>query len=267
MAPSRPPDATIRLSGSDTTFILDEAIEPQHTLKIAVFDEASSKDFPVRPHEPNARRRGGHASTDAMAHTVRASAAQSSAMDHRLRVRRAQPPSARPRARARHQVPVVSHDRRRRLRTDTTRGPPWELWFLEGFQGTKVLAVLKMNHAMADGGTISELLEMLTSPEPGEPIVVPPVPRLASAVSRGDALRDGVRELWQEYRHELPRRLRAIRKAHVEARKGKPTTRLPSKVGAQAPVARPADSCPILLVGFDTFRRREADREVGFRDD
>ena len=110
-------------------------------------------------------------------------------------------------------------------------GPPWELWFLEGFQGTKVVAVLKMNHAMADGGTISELLEMLTSPEPGEPIVVPPVPRLASAVSRGDALRDGVRELWQEYRHELPRRLRAIRKAHVEARKGKPTTRLPSKVG------------------------------------
>ena len=44
MAPSRPPDATIRLSGSDTTFILDEAIEPQDTLKIAVFDEASSKD-------------------------------------------------------------------------------------------------------------------------------------------------------------------------------------------------------------------------------
>ncbi len=39
------PDSTIRLSGSDATFVLDEPIEPQHTLKIAVFDEQSSKAF------------------------------------------------------------------------------------------------------------------------------------------------------------------------------------------------------------------------------
>jgi Wax ester synthase/diacylglycerol acyltransferase catalytic domain len=34
-----------RLSGSDTTFFLDEPVEPQHTLKVAIFDEASSRTF------------------------------------------------------------------------------------------------------------------------------------------------------------------------------------------------------------------------------
>ena len=43
MGSNRPPEAAIRLSGSDTMFILDEPVEPQHTLKIAVFDEASSE--------------------------------------------------------------------------------------------------------------------------------------------------------------------------------------------------------------------------------
>ena len=41
----RPSETTIRLSGSDATFVLDEAVEPQHTLKIAVFDEPSSLAF------------------------------------------------------------------------------------------------------------------------------------------------------------------------------------------------------------------------------
>jgi hypothetical protein len=45
MGSERLPDATFMLSGSDTTFILDEPVEPQHTLKIAVFDEASSENF------------------------------------------------------------------------------------------------------------------------------------------------------------------------------------------------------------------------------
>ena len=50
-------------------------------------------------------------------------------------------------------------------------------------------------------------------------------------MSRGDALRDGARELWQEYRRELPRRLRAIRQAHAKARKSPPVTPLPSVLG------------------------------------
>ncbi len=49
--------------------------------------------------------------------------------------------------------------------------PPWQLWFLEGFQGTKVVGVLKLNHAMADGGTCAELLDVLSRPEPNAPPV------------------------------------------------------------------------------------------------
>ena len=37
----------IRLSGYDTWFVVDEPVEPQHTLKIAVFDEESSRAFDV----------------------------------------------------------------------------------------------------------------------------------------------------------------------------------------------------------------------------
>ena len=38
-------DAAFWLSGSDSTFILDEPVEPQHTLKVAVFDAESSRTF------------------------------------------------------------------------------------------------------------------------------------------------------------------------------------------------------------------------------
>ena len=97
--------------------------------------------------------------------------------------------------------------------------PPWELWFLEGFEGSKVVAVLKMNHAMADGGTFARLARVADEHRAGRGPVAPAIPRPASALSRGDALRDGARELWQEYRRELPQRLRAIRQAHAKTRK------------------------------------------------
>ena len=45
MTSNRSADAAIRLSGSDTTFVIDVPTEPQHTLKIAIFDEASSRVF------------------------------------------------------------------------------------------------------------------------------------------------------------------------------------------------------------------------------
>jgi len=44
--------------------------------------------------------------------------------------------------------------------------PPWQLWMVEGFEGAKVVGVLKLNHAMADGGTCAELLDLLARPEP-----------------------------------------------------------------------------------------------------
>lgn len=63
--------------------------------------------------------------------------------------------------------------------------PPWELWFIEGYQGGKVVAALKMNHALADGGRLVELLDLLTRPDPGAaPSAVPvPHPRRRSPAS------------------------------------------------------------------------------------
>ena len=231
MAPGRPPDATIRLSGSDTTFVIDVPTEPQHTLKIAVFDEASSRDFQFD--------RIGEALAGAVAVLPQMQWRVQSvplglnrpvwitdpAFDVRNHLRHARLPEPGTKKQLCQMIGEVATEPIQPGR------PPWELWFLEGYEGTKVVGVLKMNHAMADGGTFAELLELLTSSEPGMAPIAPAIPQPVTALSRGDALRDGARELWQEYRRELPRRLRAIRQAHAKARKSPPVTPLPSVLG------------------------------------
>jgi len=232
MASGRTSDAALRLSGSDTTFVIDAPTEPQHTLKIAVFDEASSKELQFER------------TTEALAGAVtvlpqmqwrvqsvplglnRPVWITDPAFDVRNHLRHARLPEPGTKTQLCHMIGEVATD------PIAPGRPPWELWFLEGFEGTKVVAVLKMNHAMADGGTFAELLDLLTSPEPGVAPTAPPIPRPVTALSRGDALRDGARELWQEYRRELPRRLRAIRQARKKARKSTPAIGLPSVLGA-----------------------------------
>lgn len=233
MGSNRPPDAPIRLSGSDTTFILDEPVEPQHTLKIAVFDEASSKDFQFE--------RIGEAVAGAVAVLPQMQWRVQSVplglgrpvwitdptFDVRNHLRYACLPEPGTKTQLCHMIGEVAS------KPVPPGRPPWELWLLEGFEGTKVVGVLKMNHAMADGGTFAELLDLLSRPEPGPPPIAPPVPRPATALSRGDALRDGTRELWQEYRRELPRRVRAMQRAHARARKSTPVPRSPSMLRDQ----------------------------------
>ena len=91
-----------------------------------------------------------------------------------------------------------------------------------------MVAVLKMNHAMADGGRFAELLDLLSRPGPGASPIAPPIPRPATALRRRDALRDGTRLLWHELRHELPRRVRAMRRVSAQARTSTPVPRPPS---------------------------------------
>jgi WS/DGAT/MGAT family acyltransferase len=231
MGSNQPPDATIRLSASDTTFILDDPVEPQHTLKIAVFDEASSKDFQFeRISEALA---GAVAVLPQMQWRVqfvplglnRPVWITDPAFDVRNHLRHARLPEPGNKTQLCHMIGEVATE------PIPPGRPPWELWFLEGFEGSKVVGVLKMNHAMADGGTFAELLDLMSRPEPGAPHIAPPVPRPVAALSRGDALRDGTRELWHELRRELPRRMRAMRQAHAKARKSGPVTRLPSRLG------------------------------------
>ncbi len=231
MASNRPSDAAIRLSGSDTTFVIDVPTEPQHTLKIAIFDEASSKVFQFeRISEALAKAVAVLPQMQWRVQSVplrlnRPVWITDPTFDVRNHLRHARLPEPGTQRQLCQMIGEVAAE------AMPPAQPPWELWFLEGFEGSKVVAVLKMNHAMADGGTFALLLELLTSTEPGAAPVALAIPRPASALSRGDVLRDGARELWQEYRRELPKRLHAIRQAHAKTRTSPPLPPLPPVLG------------------------------------
>jgi len=227
------PDLTIRLSGSDATFVLDERVEPQHTLKIAVFDEPSSKAF--RFERVSEALNAAVAMLPQMRWGVQFVPlglgqpvwVTDSAFDVRNHLRHARLPDPGTKSQLCKRIGEVASE------PVPPGRPPWELWFLEGFEGSKVVAVLKMNHALCDGGTFADLLDLMTRPEPNSPPIVPPIPRAAVRVSSGAALRDGIRDLWQGVRHELPGRTQTVLRAYTRDRKTL-AQRPPSRFGAPA---------------------------------
>ncbi|HME79532.1 MAG TPA: wax ester/triacylglycerol synthase family O-acyltransferase [Mycobacterium sp.] len=229
---SQSSDDTVRLSGYDTMFVLDDRIEPQHTLKIAVFDEASSKDFQFERIGDALQR--AVAVLPQMKWRVqpvplglnRPVWVVDSEFDVRNHLRHVRLPHPGTKTQLCHMIGELAAER---IPPDR---PPWQLWFLEGFQGTKVVGVLKLNHAMADGGTCAELLDVLSRPEPNAPPVAVPVPHPAAASSRSDVLRDGARDLWHEVGREVPRMARAMRQARPKGRKSGSLKRQPSRLGA-----------------------------------
>ncbi len=233
MALDQQPTATIRLSGSDATFVLDEPYEPQHTLKIAIFDEQSGESFDL------GRIREALGRAVAVLPQMRWKAqfvplglnhpawVTDPEYDVRNHVRHARLPGPGSKSQLCAKIGDLAGE------PVPADQPPWELWFLEGFEGNKVVAVLKMNHALADGGTFADLLEMITRPQPDLPPVVPLIPRAAGPASRDAALREGVRDLWTVVRRELPPRTRTFLRAYTRDKKelaGGP----PSRFGAPA---------------------------------
>jgi len=225
--------AVIRLSGSDATFVLDERFEPQHTLKIAVFDEQSSKAFrferisealsravtvlPQMQWKPQFVPLGlGHPAwiTDP-------------AFNVRNHLRHARLPDPGTKSQLCTKIGEVASE------PVPAGQPPWELWFLEGFEGNKVVAVLKMSHALADGGTFADLLDIMTRPEPDLPPLAPLIPRAAAPVSSVAALRYGTRDLWNAVRHELPPRTWTFLRSYTRDKKTL-AERPPSRFGAPA---------------------------------
>jgi len=229
----RSPETILTLSGSDTTFILDEPVEPQHTLKIAIFDEASSQDFDIERMK------------ETLAKTV------TLLPQMQWRVRSVPFGLGRPVWITDPEFNVRNHIRHARLPEPGSKTqlcqmisevasdpvppgrPPWELWFFEGYEGCKVVAVLKMSHALADGGRFVELLDYLTYPGPDTPTVAPPIPRPPESLSGADALRAGARELWQQLHGEVPRRLRLMWQGHKTTTRGAPVPRSPSMLRSQ----------------------------------
>jgi WS/DGAT/MGAT family acyltransferase len=258
MVVDRRSESTIRLSGSDATFVLDEAVEPQHTLKIAVFDEQSSITFDFdrvadaldRAVEilPQMRWRAQFVPLG-LGHPVWVPDPGYHVRNHLRRARLPEPGGK----------PELCTKIAEVASQPVPAGrPPWELWFLEGFEGDRVVAVLKMNHALADGGTFADLLDLVTRPEPGAPPIVPSIPRATAPPSRAAALRDGAGDLLRAVRHELPRRTRAVLLAYTRNQK---TTaqRPPSRFGAPALPWRgpltPARSFSWVSVPLDEVRQ------------
>ena len=233
MVVDRPSETTIRLSGSDATFVLDEAVEPQHTLKIAVFDEKSSLAFDFeRVAEALGRaveilpqmQWRAHFVPLGLGHPVWIPDPGYHVRNHLRRARLPEPGGKPDLCKKIGEVASqpVPADR-----------PPWELWFLEGFEGDRVVAVLKMNHALADGGTFADLLDLVTRPGPGAPPVTLAIPGAATPASRRAAMQEGTHDLWQAVRHELPRRTLAVLRAYTRD-KQQTAQRPPSRFGAPA---------------------------------
>ncbi|HTY29471.1 MAG TPA: wax ester/triacylglycerol synthase domain-containing protein [Mycobacterium sp.] len=216
------------LSGSDTTFYLDEPVEPQHTLKVAVFDEQSSRDFDFE--------RAVNAIAGAIdvlpqmqwrLHPVpfglgRPAWVTDPGFDVRNHVYRARVPEPGTKAQLCRTISEITSE------PVPPGRPPWELWFIEGYEGGKVVAALKMNHALADGGRLVELLDLLSHPDPGAPNAVP-VPHAPEAITGVDALTASAAELANQVRHAVPRRLRSM----WQARGGDPAPRTPSLMREQ----------------------------------
>lgn len=229
MTTHRSADPTFTLSGSDTTFFLDEAVEPQHTLKVAILDEESSREFDFgrvtreladavavlpqmqwRP-QPVPLGLGRPAWVTDPGFDIR---------NHVHRTRVAKPGTKAQLCRTISEVTSEPVPPGR---------PPWELWFIEGYDGGRVVAALKMNHALADGGRLVELLDLLSYPDPGVPPATVPIPHAPDGVSAVDALRDSTAEFLRQVRHAVPRRLHAM----WQGRGAAPAPRPPSIVRDQ----------------------------------
>ena len=184
-----------RMTGFDAQFVFDERPgEPQHTLKLAFLDAAASHGFDL------AAARRLLAARLSCLDPLRWRVArvpldlrqpvwlEAGAPDLDWHVRRAAIPAPGGRAEL---CEVVSQLASSAL---DPRRPPWELWLLEGFEGEKVVLVLKMSHALADGGASRVLLERLFAPAPETAELPAPETPSRFALVRG-ALRDAIRDL------------------------------------------------------------------------
>ena len=206
-----------RLSGYDAAFVYDERPEePQHTLKIAVWSPAASARYTLEgtrrwvrsrlPFLPPLRWCAVRVPFD-LHHPVWVETDDVCLERHVRRL-----PVPRPAGR-RELCEAISEIASRPLDPDL---PLWELWMLEGYEGDKVVAVLKMSHALADGGEAKMLIESLYAAEPVDvalpadaPLPVESRPTATRLVA--DALVDLARDLFVHL-PRLPRRALAVRR-------------------------------------------------------
>ena len=184
-----------RLTGFDAQFVFDERPnDPQHTLKLAFLDARASVGFDLAAARRQVaarlarldplRWRVVHVPLDLHQPVW----LEGGAPDLGWHVRRAAIPAPGGRDEL---CEVVSQIASAAL---DPRRPLWELWLLEGFEGEKVVLVLKLSHALADGGESRILLERLFEPTPLS-AELPAAETISRAALLSAALRDRLLDL------------------------------------------------------------------------
>jgi len=212
-----------RMTGFDALFLYDEAAnEPQHTIKVAILGPGAAGRYSFHGAKQEVRARLAETPPFCwravrvpfdLHHPVWVDDPTID-IDHHVRRLGIPAPGGR-----RELCEVVSEIAGTPL--DPTK-PLWEIWFLEGYEGGRIVAVLKMSHALADGESTRELLERLLAENPtprDEPVACGiSALRRAPAPSRRRLLRDALRDLHRDLVHEIPRLYRAWRRASAERR-------------------------------------------------
>ncbi len=158
-----------RMTGYDAAFLYDEKPdEPQHTLKVSIWGPEASAAYTLartrtfirsRLHRLELLRwRAVRVPLD-LYHPVWI---EDRDLDLGHHVRRRAVPRPGGRDELCEEISDIAS------RPLDPKRPLWELWMLEGYEGDKVVAVLKMSHALADGAASKRLLEMLYADQPFE---------------------------------------------------------------------------------------------------
>ena len=200
-----------RMSGYDAAFIYDESPnEPQHTLKVCFLDQAASGRYSFArlrrqlrlqiPEIEPLRWRSRRLPFD-LHHPVWLDSGTVNIERHVFRVALPSP------AGKRELCDLISQIASQPL--DPTR-PLWELWAVEGYRNEGVVLLLKLSHALADGGCTKRLLESLFSDEnpfSSRTCTADDIDEAPSSVepSRWTLVVDGVRDLAWDFFLEIPK--------------------------------------------------------------
>ncbi|HJO23160.1 MAG: wax ester/triacylglycerol synthase family O-acyltransferase [Myxococcota bacterium] len=215
-----------RMTGYDAVFLYDERPdEPQHTLKVAVWSREASAAYRLEDTRsflrarlgelPPLRWRALRVPFD-LYHPVWLEDRDLD-LTHHVRCRALPLPGGR--AELCDEISNIAS-----VPLDPER-PLWELWMLEGYEGDKVVAVLKMSHALADGAASRRLVETLYADAPFDPDTLTRDGTQTwcgegeSPPSRWTLLKDAARDRLHAATRELPRLSRSAHRTRRALRR------------------------------------------------
>jgi diacylglycerol O-acyltransferase / wax synthase len=230
------------LSGFDASFVYDEQPqEPQHTLKVCFLGEEASRAYNFEKAKEGARAWLGRLPLLRwriqripldLYHPVWVED-ENIDLDHHLHRQRLPDGAGR-----KELCQAISEIASKPL--DPNR-PLWEHWWLEGYEGNKVVVVLKVSHALADGGSFVDLFEraLFSDPVDDEAIhkldreLADSAPPAVEHPGRAKLLMLGIRELALDFFVRAPKL--ALRALVARKRRRKEPDLIPRPTVTEAP--------------------------------